>query len=454
MQGATATMNLMDHPYRAMTIGAVALISLLAFEAMAVTTAMPVVATKLDGLRYFPLAFGGAMAASMVGMVIAGHSADRKGPAVPLWQGIFWFLLGLTVAGAAEHMLMVVAGRTVMGLGVGMQSVALYACIGKAYPPSLHARIFGLFAAAWIIPALVGPLIAGLIIEGWGWRWVFWIAPLLVVPSALMLAPGLRELPAVEASTVDQGVQAVERRRLLLAVGAALTATVVHQLSQSQTWTAWILAAIALALMARMGARLLPKGVLTMQRGLPSVIALRGLVAAAFATTEIYVPLLLNQQRGYSPTEAGLVLTAGALSWSLGSWWQGRLPADAARGPIISTGMSLMAVGILLVSLIVHPLMPVAVGVVGLILAGIGIGMTFPQLSVLTLRLAPQQNQGTSVSALQLCDALTTTAAVAIGGALFTALLIYTPDQAYLGNFGLALLMAAIGAWGGRRVDA
>lgn len=450
MQGATATMNLMDQPYRAMTIGTVALVSLLAFEAMAVITVMPVVAAKLDGINYFPLAFGGAMAASMVGMVSAGHSADRLGPAVPLWQGIFWFVLGLTIAGAAEHMLMLVVGRTVMGLGVGMQSVALYACIGKAYPPGLHARIFGLFAAAWIVPALVGPLLAGLIVEGWGWRWVFWIAPLLVLPCALLLAPGLRELPAPKDTNTAPHE---ERRRLWLALGAALAATVVHQLSQSLAWTAWLLAAASLGLMAVLGTRLLPAGVLTMQRGLPSVIALRGLVAAAFATTEIYVPLLLIQQRGYSAMEAGLVLTSGALSWSLGSWWQARLPADAARGPIISAGMSLMAVGITLITLMVHPAVPVASGVAGLMLAGIGIGMTFPQLSVLTLRLAPQKNQGTSVSALQLSDALTTTAAVAVGGALFTALLVYAPDRAYLAIFGLALVLACIGAWGGRRVD-
>lgn len=449
MTTAALTMSVLDQPYRAMTIGVLALISVLAFEAMAVTTAMPVVADKLNGLHYFPLAFGGAMAASMVGMVHAGEQSDRVGPAVPLWWGLIWFLLGLLIAGAAQEMLAVVLGRTVMGLGVGMQSVALYACVGRAYPNRLHARIFGLFAAAWIIPALIGPLLAGLIVEGWGWRWVFWIAPLAVLPCVLLLAPGLRELPPPDAAVGDRQAS---RRRLWLALSAALAATAVHQFSQDHTVLAWTLAALALLAMTVLGARLLPPGVLRMRRGLPSVIALRGLVAAAFATTEIYIPLLLNQQRGYSATEAGLVLTAGALSWSLGSWWQARLPEDVDRGPKIALGMAVMAVGITLVAAMVAPPVPVAVGVFGLILTGLGIGMVFPQLSVLTLQLAPQRGQGQSVSALQICDALATTAAVAVGGALFTWLLLWLPAQAYLAIFGLALLLAAVGIWGGFRV--
>ena len=450
MHSATLNMNVLDHPYRAMTVGALALVSVLAFEAMAVTAAMPVVAQALDGLAYFPLAFGGAMASSMVGMVMAGSQADRSGPATPLWIGIIWFVLGLGIAGAADHMLIMVLGRTVMGLGVGMQSVALYACIGKAYPAHLHARIFGLFAAAWIVPALVGPLLAGVIVESVGWRWVFWMAPMIVLPSALLLAPGLRALPPPEA---PPGAPLTDdRRRLALALGAAVSATLVHHFSQEHSLLAWTLAGVALLSMGALGARLLPAGVLTMRRGLPAVIALRGLVAAAFATTEIYIPLLLNQQRGFSTAEAGVVLSTGALSWSIGSWWQGRLPAEVERGPLISRGMAIMACGILLVALMVLPEVPVAAGVLGLILTGLGIGMTFPQLSVLTLRLAPAERQGTSVSALQLCDALTTTAAVAIGGALFTLLLTLAPSKAYLANFGLALAMAVVGVWGGQRV--
>ncbi|MFD0891363.1 MFS transporter, partial [Streptosporangium algeriense] len=52
--------------YRALTVGMVALIVLVAFEALAVATAMPVVGRELDGIALYALAFSGALAAGMV----------------------------------------------------------------------------------------------------------------------------------------------------------------------------------------------------------------------------------------------------------------------------------------------------------------------------------------------------------------------------------------------------
>ncbi|NNC24843.1 MFS transporter, partial [Salinisphaera sp. USBA-960] len=69
--------------YRGLTAGAVALVALVGFEALAVTTAMPTVARALDGLPLYALAFAGTLAASVVGMVAAGPWADARGPVAP-----------------------------------------------------------------------------------------------------------------------------------------------------------------------------------------------------------------------------------------------------------------------------------------------------------------------------------------------------------------------------------
>jgi MFS family permease len=452
MHAVTVPMNLFDPSLRALTVGMVALVSLLAFEAMAVTTAMPVVAAQLTGLLLFPLAFGGAMAASMVGMVIAGHWADSRSPAHPLWWGIVWFVLGLCIAGAASHMLGVVVGRTVMGLGTGMLVVALYACVGRVYPPALHTRIFGLFAAAWIVPALVGPLLAGQIVEHLHWRWLFLGAPLLVVPCAWLLLPGLRAM-LVNTSTSAPGADAVHRRRVGLALLAAIAALLVHWLGQGRGISVWLPAAAALMLMAAAGRALLPKGVLSLRRGLTSVIALRGLLAAAFVTSEIYIPLQLIEQRGLTPTQAGMVLTVGALTWAFASWLQGRLPDALAKERILAFALTTMALGIALLGLSVGSATSLAWVVVGLALTSFGIGLSFPQLSALTLKLAPADAQGGSVSSLQLSDALTSTAAMAISGGVFNALHPVSASQAYQAIFALAFGLACVGIWAALRVE-
>src|SRR5690606_37678996 len=136
---------------------------LVAFESLAVTTAMPTVARVLDGEHLYQLAFAGAIAAGIVGMVVGGAWCDRAGPRVPLSLACALFAAGLTVAGLASSMEVLVAGRLLQGVGGGAINVCLYVIVGRLYPPALHPRIFAAFSAAWVLPSIVGPLLAGIV---------------------------------------------------------------------------------------------------------------------------------------------------------------------------------------------------------------------------------------------------------------------------------------------------
>ena len=85
--------GVLSPPYRALTLGMVALISLFAFEALAVATAMPSAAQELDALPLYALAFGSTLAASVAGTIVSGSWCDARGPAPPMWT--FWFSPGL-----------------------------------------------------------------------------------------------------------------------------------------------------------------------------------------------------------------------------------------------------------------------------------------------------------------------------------------------------------------------
>ncbi|MFD0472161.1 hypothetical protein ACFQ0B_30555 [Nonomuraea thailandensis] len=74
--------------YRALSIGLVALVTLQAFEAMAVATAMPVIARELDGMHLYNLAFSATLAASVIATVLGGRWSDVRGrssPSAPAW---------------------------------------------------------------------------------------------------------------------------------------------------------------------------------------------------------------------------------------------------------------------------------------------------------------------------------------------------------------------------------
>ncbi|MER7167200.1 MFS transporter [Micromonospora sp. NPDC000207] len=404
-------------PLRAMTVGSVALVSLLAFEALAVGTAMPTVARALDGLALYGLAFGGTFAAGVIAMVVAGIWCDSRGPAAPIRHGVGWFLVGLVIAGTAQTMHLVVVGRMVQGIGGGLLIVAIYVTVGQAYPEQLRPRMFAAFAAAWVVPSLVGPAVAGLVVEHLGWRWVFLAVPVLALPAALLVERGLRGVgPAAPGETATDA-----RARIAWACVAGVSAALLHYGGQQRGAHAVIVVGAALVGLAVAVPRLLPVGFLRAARGLPAVIGLRGLCAAAFASSEVVIPLMLSRERGFSPTAAGMVLTVGAVSWSLGSWAQGRMPPPRSRATLPRIGMTVMTLGTATVAVAVLPQVPVAVGVIGWALAGLGTGLTFPSLSVLTLALSRPGEQGRNSSSLQLGDNLCTAVVLALTGTVLAA---------------------------------
>ena len=427
-------------PGRAAAVaGAVLLVSLLAFEAIAVAAAMPAIAQALDGERLYALAFGGTLATSVLGMVLAGRWCDRHGAWRATAIGLAVFTAGLLIAGLAATMGWVVAGRIVQGLGGGMLGVALYVGMGQAVPQPLHPRLFALFAGAWVLPALVGPGIAALLVAWWGWRAVFLAVAALVPLAAMALLPAFARLPTRRHAVADHSAQPI-----VWAALAALGALLLHGASQGDRPAAAPLLLGAGALLGWAAARrLLPSGSLRAQRGLPAVIALRGLVAAAFATGEVFIPLYLTREHGWSLAAAAMALSAAALTWSAGSAWQARLQGDTQRQRGLRGGFVLLAGGIAVVALQVLLAAPAWWVVAGWTVAGLGIGLAFPMLSVLVLQLSPPAEQGRNASALQLADALCSSAALALAGALFA---LGGGAWRYAAVLGLALGLALLGA--------
>ena len=127
--------TLLDPRLRWTTIGALSMVLLAAFEAMAVTTIMPAVSRDLDGAALYSVAFSATLAASIVGMVVAGRWSDRSGPGAPLVTAVGAFLAGLLAAGLATSMETFIVGRFLQGLGGGALTVCLYVVVARTTRP-------------------------------------------------------------------------------------------------------------------------------------------------------------------------------------------------------------------------------------------------------------------------------------------------------------------------------
>ncbi|WP_395399722.1 MFS transporter [Arthrobacter sp. UC242_113] len=448
--------GILQRPYLLVTVGACALVFLAAFESLAVTTVMPVVSRELGGAGLYALAFAGPLATGVVGMVGAGNWSDRRGPIGPLLASVAVFALGLLVAGTAGTMWAVVAGRLVQGLGGGAMTVALYVVVARVYPPVLHPKIFAAFSAAWVIPSLVGPFAAGLVAQLASWHWVFLGVVVLVLPALAMLLPALRGVRSgnangngngnvngnanVNGADAGGGQAPWALGRLAWAALAAL-AVLGLNLSSGLPAAGPLLAGAAVVIALLAVRPLMPPGTLTARRGLPSVILIRGLVAAGFFGAEVYLPYLLVERYAFSPTFAGLTLTGGALAWAAASGIQSRLGGRLGSPAAVRIGslMVLLAIALALVTTALG--WPAAVAIAGWVLAGGGMGLAYPRLSVMTLALSTPDTEGFNSSAMSISDSLGGALALAATGIVFTAFT--TTAASFAGVFVLTAVIAA-----------
>ncbi|MDR6686745.1 MFS family permease [Arthrobacter sp. 1088] len=437
MTSDTSTAGILRRPYLLATVGACALVFLSAFESLAVTTIMPLVSRDLDGATLYALAFAGPLATGVMGMVGAGNWSDRRGPAAPLYASVALFVAGLLIAGTAGSMEVLVLGRLVQGLGGGAMTVALYVLVARVYPPTLHPKIFAAFAASWVIPSLVGPFAAGIVAQLSSWHWVFLGVVGLVVPALLMVVPAVRGMtsePVTETVPWAFG-------RMGWAALAALTVLALN-LSAEVPGVGGVIAVVALVLAVVAVRPLVPRGTLVAHRGLPSVILTRGLASAAFFGAEVYLPYLLTEQYAFTPTFAGLTLTGAALAWAGASALQGRLGSKLPDALAVKIGAALVLVAIVLALVTAALALPAAIAIGGWILAGGGMGLMYPRLSVMTLALSTPDNQGFNSAAMSISDSLGGALALAATGLVFAA---FTTTNPFAGVFALTAVIAVVG---------
>src|ERR1700730_2951456 len=147
-KGSSASEGVWHPQHRRLTLVLILLTLGPAFEALAVATILPRIVANLGGLRFYGWSFSAYMLATIIGLILAGDEADRRGPARPLIAGLSLFVLGLILAGTASSMLPFVLSRGVQGLGAGIIVSVAYVCLGRGYPEQVKPRMIAVLASA------------------------------------------------------------------------------------------------------------------------------------------------------------------------------------------------------------------------------------------------------------------------------------------------------------------
>ncbi len=398
-----------------------------------VNVALPSIATELGAgdtsLEWVVAGYGLTFAAFLI---TAGRLGDGLGRRHVYMIGLALFTATSAACGLAPSPTTLVIARIAQGVAGAIVMPQVLAIIGVTYRGPSYVRAMSLYGMALGLAAVGGQVIGGALVDadvaGLGWRSCFLInVPIGLV--ALALAPRL--VPESRA----------ERRARLDVAGAAILAigltAVLLPLIQGRElgWPAWTWASFAAAALVLTGfvqrqRRLSATGgdpllelALFRERGFSAGIAAQLFLATAQASFFVFLALYLQQGRGLTALQAGLVFTILAVAYVAAS---GPAPGLTARygrlvvgagGVALTAGLGLLAVGVAEIgtSGTLLALVP------GLILAGAGIGLCFTPLTATVLATVEPALAGGAAGAMSAITQVGYALGVAITGVIFFA---------------------------------
>lgn len=418
-----------------------------ALDALVVTVALPRIEEDLQvgvaSLQWTVNAYNIALAAGIIGAATLG---DRYGRRRVFVLGLLLFAAASAACALAPNGGLLIAARTVQGLGAAILMPLSMTILTGAFPIEQRARVLGIYGGLAGLAVAGGPLIGGAITEGLDWHWIFWCnVPIGIVAGVL----SLRLLPESHGP-----------RAKLDAPGIALiTAAVVGLVWGLTRGNAVGWASFETLASLGAGALLLAGFVIWEARAASPMLPLRFWRDRAFAAGNAtaflamgsvsagayFAPQYFQVALGYAPFEAGLRLLPFFLTPTLIAPFAGAASQRIGLRPVIATGLALECVGFAWVALAgtLHP--SYAELVLALFVAGVGISMTLPTIPTAVLGAVEPAETGMASGVNNMTQRLGAVFGIAVGVAVFSAHGGLESAAAFTDGFRPAIVWAAAG---------
>ncbi len=317
-------------------------------------------------------------------LVVAGRTADRVGARRVFAVGMVVFCVGSALCGGAPSLSLLVAGRTIQGAGAAAMLPSALGLLIASVGPAVRTQTVARWSGVAALAVATGPTLGALLVTGAGWRWIF----LVNLPiGAALLVWGRRHLP----TTVGDHSRAAPDYLGAALVSAALGG-VVLAITEGPTW-GWtsprvvgvLIGAVALAgwFLRRSSRHPAPVLDLTLFRARTVAVANGAMVlyATGFFAMLLGNILFLTAVWHYTILEAGLAVTPGPLVVAAVAGRAGRLAQRVGFRPVLLVGAAVLGVALAGYAVRVGT-RPDYLGVwlPSTLLAGLGIGCTFPVL--------------------------------------------------------------------------
>lgn len=405
------------------TIAMMVAIFLVAIDVTVVSTAMPRVISELHGLSLYSWVFAIYTLTTSVTTPIYGKLADLFGRKVIFSIGVILFVLGSVLSGLSQSMEELIWFRAFQGIGAGAVMPVTFTIIGDLYPGEQRARMQGLFSAVWGIAGLLGPLVGGMFVDQFSWRWIFFINVPVGAISLILVFLFLHESFQRKSKKIDYWGALAFTAGISSLQYALLNGGTKYAWGSSTIILLFIAAAISIGLFLWIEAKV-EEPMLPLSLFKIPVIAVSNIIGflASFVLIgiNVYLPMWIQSILNHSATSSGLTLMPMSFAWPLASTLAGRYMYQIGSKRTTLFGAILVTLGTAwTLSIQLHSPYWYFVGL--MIVLGLGMGYIVTPTTVLIQSAVGWQMRGAATASNTFLRSLGQTIGITILGGMFNS---------------------------------
>ena len=330
-----------------------------------------------------------------VPLLVAGRLGDRYGPKNLYLLGLAVFTGASLWCGLADTIEMLIAARVVQGVGAALLTPQTLSTITRIFPAERRGVPMSVWGATAGVATLVGPLAGGVLVDGLGWHWIFFVnVPIGIVGLglAVWLIP---DLPTDKPRFDLLGV-------LLSGVGMFLIVFALQE-GQSHDWAPWVWGTMAGGI-GFMAAFIYWQSVNTNEPLIPLDVfrdrdfslSSVGVATIGFVVTAMFLPLMFYAQAvcGLSPTRSALLTAPMAIATGVLAPFVGKIVDRSHPRPVIGFGFSVLAIALTWLTVEMTPTTPIWRLVLPITAVGVGSAFIWSPLAATATRNLPPRLAG------------------------------------------------------------
>jgi EmrB/QacA subfamily drug resistance transporter len=415
--------------FKLLLAGLIVSLFLSALDNTIVATAMPTIVGDLGGFKRYTWATTAYVVTSTISTLILGKLSDLYGRRRVFLATIVFFILASMLCGLAQSMNQLIGYRALQGIGGGGIWSLTFAIIGDVVPPRERGRYFGLFTGVFAFASLAGPLLGGVIVGNFSWRWIFYVN---VPIGALAIFMVLRTL---NLPRIKRPVKLDIAGAIL--VSAAICALMVAlETGQDRGWgstfvvglfAAAVLFAVAFVAWERKAPEPIQPPRLFTNDIVRMSLLFGFLLGSVMMTGGLFYSLYFQNAQLASPTASGMRTLPLMVGLTIASTFTGRYISKSGsykRTPLIGIPLSAFGMGLGgLTMLRADPTQTTTTLLLGLGLfsTGVGTGMTMPTASISIQNSADPRDLGIATSSGNFFRNLGSAIGLAVFGSLFNS---------------------------------